>query len=154
MDEYVSKPIDATVLWDAIQTAVPRGEGTNVETTEEQGDAVSHTGRSFDEQVALARVAGDRELLREVAEIYLETYEDMVQGVRDAVAAGDAAALKSAAHLLKGTVSNFEARAATAAASELEQMGANDNLTDAQGQVEDLDREARRLADELAAYCA
>lgn len=115
---------------------------------------MSDTGSSFDEQAALGRVAGDRELLREIAGIYLESYEGMLQGVRNAMAAGDAAALKSAAHLFKGTASNFEAIAATAAASELEQMALNDTLAAAPAKAEELEREARRLADELTAYRA
>lgn len=119
----------------------------------EEGDAVSDTGSSFDEHAALARIAGDRELLREIAEIYLGSYEDMLRGVRDAVATGNATELKSAAHLLKGTVSNFEAIAATAAASELEQMALNDGLAAAPAKAEELERETRRLADELTAYC-
>jgi len=108
--------------------------------------------RSFDEQAALARVAGDRGLLKEIAGIYLDSYEDMVQGVRDAVSAGDAAALKSAAHFIKGTVSNFEALQATAAARELEQMGNDGQLDGAPAKLVELEREAARLADELSAY--
>lgn len=107
---------------------------------------------SFDEQAALARVAGDRDLLREIAGIYLGSYRDMVQGVRDAVTAGDAAALRSAAHFIKGTVANFEARQATAAARELEQMGHDEQLDGAAAKLEELEREASLLADELTAY--
>jgi len=119
-----------------------------------EGEPVADSVRSFDEQAALVRVAGDRELLREIAAIYLDTYEAMVQGVRDAAMAGDAVALKSAAHLFKGTVANFEALNATAVAFELEQMGQHEQTADAKAKAEELAGEAAQLAAELAAYCA
>ena len=113
---------------------------------------MSGDASSFNEQAALARVAGDRDLLREIAGIYVDTYEAMVDGVRQAVADGDAEKLRSSAHLLKGTVANFDAAAATAAAADLEQMGRNADLAGAPDRLGDLVREAGRLADELDAY--
>ncbi len=110
------------------------------------------TSPSFDETAALARLAGDTDLLREIAGIYLDSYGAMLQGVHDAVAAGDADALKSAAHLLKGTVAPFEAVAATEVAFRLEQMGRNGTLTDAAAAATELEAEVMRLAEELTAY--
>lgn len=110
------------------------------------------TSPSFDEQAALARVAGDKDLLREIAGIYLDSYGSMIQGVHDAVAAQDADALRSAAHLLKGTVAIFEAVAATELATRLEHMGRAGTLTDAAAAAAELDAEVARLAEDLAAY--
>ncbi len=110
------------------------------------------TSPSFGEQAALARVAGDRDLLREIAGIYLDSYRSMLQGIHAAVAADDADALKSAAHLLKGTVATFEALAATEVASRLEHMGRNGTLTDAAAAAAELEAEVVRLAEELTAY--
>ena len=114
---------------------------------------VPEASPSFDEQVALDRVAGDADLLLEIAEIYLDSYESMLQGVHDAVAAHDADALKSAAHLLKGTVATFEAVTATAVAIRLEQMGRDATLTDAAAAAAELEAELVRLAEDLTAYC-
>ncbi len=116
---------------------------------------VPETSPSFDEQVALDRVAGDTDLLLEIAEIYLDSYESMLQGVHDAVAAHDADALESAAHHLKGTVATFEAvtATATAVAIRLEQMGRDGTLTDAAAAAAELEAEVVRLAEDLTAYC-
>jgi HPt (histidine-containing phosphotransfer) domain-containing protein len=109
---------------------------------------------SFDEEAALARVAGDRDLLCEIAGIYLDSYRDMVQGVREAVGAKDPTALESAAHFIKGTVANFEAQRATAVARDLEQMGHDQQLDGAEAKLDELEREAALLADQLSAYRA
>lgn len=73
--------------------------------------------------VALERLGGDEELLREVAQLFLEEYPTLVADVRLAVSAGDADGLQRAAHSLKGSVSNFGADAAYEAAFALEMIG-------------------------------
>jgi len=121
-------------------------------TPKSEEQPVPETSPSFDEQAALARVAGDTDLLHEIAGIYLDCYGSMIQGVHDAVAAHDADALKSAAHLLKGTVATFEAVAATELAMRLEHMGRDGTLTGAAAAAAELDVEVARLAEDLAVY--
>lgn len=77
----------------------------------------------FDEAALLERVEGDAELLREVVELFRADSPRLMEEVRAAVVAGDAAALKRAAHTLKGAAGNFGAAAVVAAALELEAMG-------------------------------
>jgi len=113
---------------------------------------LSENASSFNEQAALARVAGDRDLLREIAGIYVDSYQKMVDDVSRAVADGDAEKLRSSAHLLKGTVANFDAHAATSAAADLERMGRENALSGAPERLEELVRECSALADALDAY--
>lgn len=81
------------------------------------------TGVAFDREIALARVGGDIELLKEIAILFLEDYPKVLAELHDAVAANDAKALERSAHGLKGSVSNFGANAAVEAALQLEMMG-------------------------------
>jgi two-component system sensor histidine kinase/response regulator len=81
--------------------------------------------------VALDRLGGDEELLREVAQLFLEEYPALLSQVRAAVAANDAGALQRAAHSLKGSVSNFGADAAYQAAFTLEMIGRNQEMSQA-----------------------
>lgn len=81
--------------------------------------------------VALERLGGDEELLREVAQLFLEEYPVLVSQIRAAVAAGDADGLQRAAHSLKGSVSNFGADAAYHAAFALELIGRNREMNQA-----------------------
>ncbi len=83
--------------------------------------------------VALDRLGGDEELLREVAQLFLEEYPALVAQIRAAVSAGDADALQRAAHSLKGSVSNFGADAAYHAAFALELMGRSKEMDQAKG---------------------
>jgi two-component system, sensor histidine kinase and response regulator len=77
----------------------------------------------FDKEVALSRVGGDVELLKEIAVLFLDDYPKSLKELREAVAARDAKRVERSAHGLKGSVSNFGARPAVDAAFELESMG-------------------------------
>jgi two-component system, sensor histidine kinase and response regulator len=85
--------------------------------------------------VALERLGGDEELLREVAQLFLEEYPVLVSELRTAVAAGDAEALQRAAHSLKGSVSNFGADAAHEAAFALEMTGRSREMSQARSRL-------------------
>jgi two-component system sensor histidine kinase/response regulator len=102
---------------------------------------------ALDRQLALARVGGDLELLREIAVLFIEECPRAFAEIQDAIARGDAAKLENAAHALKGSVANFGARDAVEAAFRLEQMGRTKDMSDA-GQM------VRRLESALSAVCA
>ncbi|MCX6604985.1 MAG: Hpt domain-containing protein [Acidobacteria bacterium] len=89
--------------------------------------------------VALERLGGDEELLREVARLFLEEYPGLLLEIRQAVAARDADALQRAAHSLKGSVSNFGADAAYNAAFVLEMMGRTRDLEHVERGLAELD---------------
>ena len=89
--------------------------------------------------VALERLGGDEELLREVARLFLDEYPALLVEIREAVAARDANALQRAAHTLKGSVSNFGADAAYNAAFVLEMMGRTRDLTNVERGLAELD---------------
>lgn len=78
---------------------------------------------SLDREVALARVGGDAELLREIAVLFVQDYPKVLDQLQDAIARGDAQTIERTAHGLKGSVSTFGARAAMEAARTLETMG-------------------------------
>lgn len=98
-----------------------------------------------DEGEALARVEGDRELLGEMAELFLSDCPHLLQQVREAVERKDAVLLQRAAHTLKGSVGNFAAKAAYEAARLMEMMGRNNELKDAAQAYATLDQEIARL---------
>ena len=78
------------------------------------------TGSALDREVALSRVGGDAELLKEIAVLFLENYQAWLGELRDAAVRGDAKVVENTAHGLKGSVSNFGAQAAVEAALQLE----------------------------------
>ena len=86
---------------------------------------------SLDREVALSRVGGDLELLKEIAVLFLENYEAWLGELREAAARGDAKVVENTAHGLKGSVANFGARKRRRGrSSNLETLGRSRDLTD------------------------
>lgn len=99
----------------------------------------------LDLNVALSRVDGDEEILREIAQIFVDSYLDQLAEVRKAIEANDAVALHGAAHSLKGSVGNFGAEAAFQIVRRLEMMGRNADLTGAAQALAELEAALDRL---------
>ncbi len=91
------------------------------------------------------RFDGDWELVGVIAEMFLKDCPRRLRVVREAVAAGDCEALEHAAHLLRGSISNFGAPVAAQAALELEVMAGARHLIDAAAVYGVLEREVARL---------
>lgn len=109
----------------------------------------SESGHSLELAVALSRVGGDRELLTEIAELFLTDFPHSLEELHAAVEGGDARKLEHAAHGLKGSVANFGARDAVAAALELESMGRAGKFADAAAALARLETALTILGHEL-----
>ena len=103
----------------------------------------------LDRQLALSRVGGDEDLLREIAAIFIEEYPKTLDELRKAIADGDAATLERSAHGLKGAVANFSARSAVSLALKLENMGRARDLAQANPTLERLRQTLIALESEL-----
>jgi two-component system sensor histidine kinase/response regulator len=106
---------------------------------------------SLDRQLALSRVGGDLDLLREIAVLFLDECPRALLEIHQAVAGEDAAKLENAAHSLKGSVANFGATAAVAAALRLEQMGRAQQLVEAPEALRALEQALSKVCAELTA---
>jgi len=109
------------------------------------------TAEVFDKEVALARVGGDADLLKEIAQLFLEDYPKSLADLHEALNAGDARRVERAAHGLKGAVSNFGAAPAVAAALQLETLGRAREMTDVGLVLQTLERALAALRPELEA---
>jgi PAS domain S-box-containing protein len=141
MDGYVTKPVQAAELFDAIAAVVP--------TTMEAGP--TQAAEVWNQTKALAHVGGDPDLLRELAAVFLTDCPRRLAELRDAVATTDPAKLKLVAHTIKGAISNFAAPAAKEAAQRLETMGQRSNFSDAAEALAALELELDRLRPALSA---
>ncbi len=99
--------------------------------------------------VALSRVGGDVELLKEIAQLFIEDYPKAMASIQHAADRGDAKALERTAHGLKGSVANFGAAAAVDAAKELESMGRAHRLAEVQQVIHTLELALAALRPEL-----
>jgi two-component system sensor histidine kinase/response regulator len=106
----------------------------------------------FDEAAVLAYIGGDRELLSEMADLFLQDVPTLLSTVRQAAERRDSVALERAAHKLKGALSHFSARTAFEAAAHLEEMGRRKDPSQAHQALADLEHAVGRLQDRLAAF--
>lgn len=91
----------------------------------------------------MKNIGGDRELLQEVAGMFIEMGPGMLEDIKTALAAGDAQRLEKTAHTLKGTASNFGAHSVVQFARELEFMGRKGSLTGAGDKLAALEGELK-----------
>jgi two-component system sensor histidine kinase/response regulator len=144
MDGYVAKPIRPQVLFGAIdearRKALPRLRGPVASPAQ---DAPPQD--VLDLASALARVDGDTDLFREVTQLFLETAPASLDQLRTAVGAGDLDKTAQLAHTLKGAVSNFSARQAFEAASNLHAAATQGNLPATKTALAHLEEQLGRL---------
>ncbi len=146
MDGYISKPMHAGDLLDAIHRAVHRIAPAD------PGDPVTEQAKGIiDRDAVLARFEGSAGLLAEVVGVFFESYPRLLRDLGACVERGDAPRLERTAHALKGALSNFSARAATEAALRLETIGRSRDLGGAGQALAALEREVERLQPVLEA---
>jgi len=174
MDAYISKPVRVSDLMRMIEAVVPatvvpvsvvpvsvvpetvvpesevvlggnfmNGNGTSEESS------VGAQLLQLDEALALSRVGGDVELLKEVVELFLDDYPSSLEKIKSAVASSDAKALEHHAHSLKGSVSTLGANRAFEAAFTLEKQGRCGDLTGASDGLLELQQALEALRPEL-----
>lgn len=124
------------------------GHLTNMSTAE-AGGAGGRSPASLDREIALSRVGGDMDLLKEIGQLFLDDAARMLAAIESAVKAKDAKAIDRSAHTLKGCVSNFGAIRLYEAAFALEKMGRNNDLARVDMEFRILERELRLLEADL-----
>jgi CheY-like chemotaxis protein len=146
MDAYVAKPLRAQELCEILAQLVVRPVA--VENTpcpeSDAGAAV------FDLATTLDRVEGNRELLQQMIDLFATQATKLLSEIRASVARKDGLALERAAHKLKGSVGNFGASEALAAAQRLECLGRSADFGPCPRACVELEREITRLERALA----
>ena len=108
----------------------------------------------FDPEELLARVENDRELLRDLLTIFKEDFPRQLLALREAVDAKDGDRVATAAHTLRGMLSNLAASRAAVAAARLEQMGRKKEILDFQEAFDVFQDDANKLLPQLDACMA
>ena len=147
MDGYCSKPIRANILFDTIGTVLGIPEDLDVvaQPLQTQPPRSGESAAIVDWPDALEAMKGDRDLLKVVVEAFLEEAPTLLTTITEAIAGKDAAALRVAAHSLKGSMRYFGAEQPSAHAYELEKMGRDNNLDGAEAALADLERGMAQL---------
>ena len=153
MDDYVSKPVRFEDLKAALDRWLQKAPTPRLESLPPVTPLASPVPvtvkEAFDVQEALARVDGDKELLGEMASLFLEEYPRFLAQIQEAINKKDSSSLSYAAHTLKGSVGNFAASDAFEAAFTLERIGRHGDLTQAFDALVHLEAALARLTPAL-----
>ena len=111
----------------------------------------SRRGWDYDALIEIA--GGDRDLAREMVDLFLEELPQRMAGIGQALTLRESSVLEREAHSLKGSIGYFAAPAAFEAVNKLTEMARSNFLDNAADQVfHDLKRETARLAGSLTAW--
>lgn len=106
---------------------------------------LTHPCGSLNRAAVLDRLGGDATLLREITNIFLAEYPGLLAQIREAIQSGRHRDLECAAHTLKGAVANFGVVSATQAALDLELLGRQGRMAEAQAAYDVLLERFREL---------
>jgi HPt (histidine-containing phosphotransfer) domain-containing protein len=101
----------------------------------------------IDMETTLKRFDGDKEFFKEMMLEFLDSLPVKLQILNGAVKKGDAKLVEREAHSLKGAAGNLGAKNLAASALELELLGRNGNLKNAEKLMIELKSETKRIAE-------
>jgi CheY-like chemotaxis protein len=158
MDDYLTKPIERKELVLVLEKWLGKAAAPIAAFVSPTAAAASAAAVSVQLSVvtpplnietALERVGGDRELLAEMAELFLQDYAEYLSQIRAALAGSDNKSLALAAHTLKGSAGNFSAAPTCEAAAALEHAGRSGDLSQTTAAVGRLETALQHLAPAL-----
>ncbi len=138
MDGYISKPVNFSKIQQVL-------DGMRAQPP--------HPTPVWDQRQALSGVGGDGQLLREIAEMFLQQYPQTVSDLRQALAGRDAAMLGQIAHRLKGEVGCFGAGQSVSALVKLEEDVTHPDFVPISRAVDEVERELACLRQALEEFC-
>jgi signal transduction histidine kinase/CheY-like chemotaxis protein/HPt (histidine-containing phosphotransfer) domain-containing protein len=129
MDEYVTKPIHATRIQEAIlHTLTGR---THPEGDNQEKQSSTQSAAFWDPVRTLENLGDDQNLFHDVVRIFLEENPRHMTRLRQAIAESDADVLEKTAHSLKGELGYIGSPVLVQQAKELEEAGRKGNLREA-----------------------
>ena len=164
MDAYIAKPVRAGELYATIEhllagktanghanasearpAAAAPAAGAMVQDSAGQLADECPAAEVLDWNAALEHSDVKEHTLRELAALFLDECPKLLVEIRSALAAGDSAKLRRAAHTLKGSAAVFGARRTTTAGGDLEALAKAGQIEKAHAACASLEVEARRL---------
>lgn len=85
----------------------------------------------LDRDAAVATALGDPNLFAQLVGLFVGYYPDLLDDIRDAIAAGDCECVTASVHRLKGAIGTFHAREALQTARQLETIAKESRMDDA-----------------------
>jgi PAS domain S-box-containing protein len=159
MDAYVSKPLRPDELMAAVDGAAAddvrlKAAGTSEVRLKPDATSADDVGSGFspstlNEASLLASFGGNRQVLRDVIDMFLTDGPALMTAVREAIARRDSDAAARSAHALKGSVGLFVQRGAFDTVRQLEHTAKAGDLANADAMCATLDEHMTELDDAL-----
>jgi two-component system sensor kinase len=144
MDGYLTKPIQSRILYEVV-------EGISAGPPDADGET-DDTASVMDWKAAVERVGGREDLLTRMVGLFFKEADNLLPALREAIAKRDLVKVRRLAHSMKGSASCFAAPPAVGAATRIEFMGRDGDLTGAEEAFSLLERETERLKQALMAH--
>ncbi|MCK5147501.1 response regulator [bacterium] len=139
MDDYVSKPMKAKLLYETIERIMTTQFTVPIEANTVLCDL------KLDMSLAMEAVDGDTVLLKELIQEFIDEIPNQLAELKAVLNEQDAMQVERKAHSLKGAVGNFGANTAFNLAYELENLGKQDRLEDADAVLGQLENELNQF---------
>ena len=139
MDGYIAKPVSPAELLAEIERFTRHAEAAPQKSPPPTGDDC------IDWQAAWANLEGDRDLLSELANLFLDGLPRQMEAIHRAADMMQNHDLERLAHRLKGSVGNFAAKPSFEAAFRLEKIAREGDAKQFPAAVDALEYEIRRL---------
>jgi CheY-like chemotaxis protein len=150
MDQYLAKPIRGHQLTELL-AKISSHQDLAAEAAEPMDP--STTVDVVDWNEALRTAGGNRELLTEIVEAFLEESRRLMKAMQEAADQGDMVTLERSAHTLKSAARYFGANHASETALRLELMGRDRQLPHVREGLAELQAELANLTRVLVDYC-
>jgi len=130
MNDYIEKPLRKDLLREKLEKHL----GFSKDRAEKNGQVI------VDMDKLIEVFEGDKQLLKDMFEIFLSKYPQRMQELSEVVCEKDAERLSSAAHSFKGVVDYFKVARITTLTSRLEMMGRKNKMQGAEGVFNELSK--------------
>ncbi|NJL01174.1 MAG: PAS domain S-box protein [Spirulinaceae cyanobacterium SM2_1_0] len=149
MNDFLAKPISPATLAQMLQKWLIN---TPSHPQAEQNDAPELP--VFDRETLLARFSGYESLVQQTCEFFVADFPREMQGLRQALVAGDATDVEYKAHGIKSAAANVCGEAMRAVAAELEQAAKAGNLAFVERRLAELDAQFEYLQAAIETWLA
>ena len=139
MDDYLSKPIKPETLLASLDALISRGDGSGA------------TAAMIDLDLALGRLDGNRELLAELAQLFVEDYPGKLANLKASLGMGDGQRGARLAHGLKGGLATLGATTLQEIAGRLESLLDDGQLAEGAVLADELEHGMQGLVTYLSA---
>jgi CheY-like chemotaxis protein len=140
MDDYISKPINKNTLIHIVERFANPSSASSPATVSEPHSNLTGLLKELD---------GDRDLLQNLIQLFIETTPQMLLDIQTAITQNDATALSRAAHKFKSSLGPFGADSALKLTKTLEEKGKQNDLQGAPELFASLQKEVDQLFQEL-----